>query len=194
MKLLIIFISSLLFFSCKTTQTLEHSDINPIKSYAAFYVHNDISNSNIFYYKLNHTKTIKSLNTDKTLKFHRAPISKTYKVSNSQNDQLVLIELPKGKYGLTEIGKYSKFIEPYNFEIEDGSVNYIGDFCISLINYTVPFLVKPRDYYKIKIFSDIDKINRELKLVTNQNINIIDKSIPTTEYIYPIFNKSLEIN
>lgn len=71
--------------------------------------------------------------------------------NNEAPVQLYFLKARKGTYYIYEVGKNSMYKPVYSFYIEEGKINYIGDFYLDVIRGRISNLTIGRDWYDLTV-------------------------------------------
>ena len=104
--------------------------------------------------------------------------------NNEAPVQLYFLKARKGTYYIYEVGKNSMYKPVYSFYIEEGKINYIGDFYLDVIRGTISNLTIGRDWYDLTVkdkFSDLSDFDlSEYKQYETVNASFEYKNEPWT--------------
>ena len=118
------------------------------------------------------------------------PMQQSCLVRNDESPvQYVCIALDSGFWGVNKIGKNSEYDYPsYSFTVEEGVVNYVGDFYISLVEGDVPLFALPKDWYTLSVADNHDAAYAEfLSRYPALSSYEMRNSASNTEELFPKF-------
>ena len=178
-KFSLIFLSlaiAVTLFSCKSLPTKYESSST---GYATFTVYCDWVGE--------------EFNLDKSGKYKGFPLkqdlyfvgdnSSSFKISPTEKEQTFDVLLDAGKYYLYRIGNFSDFMCRYEFKIEAGKRNYIGDIYINL-NYLYMDIFRIYDSYTYIVKDYFDEKVENLPALDDVD-GFINSCTPTEKEIHP---------
>ena len=132
--MLIIFLFSSCVSSVKVMRTNSDSRLGQNEGYIVLRIINPTANRIIdefFDVKGKRREGIEPLHLNSDLIIKKTPFSfSEFYVANSEPKQIVVLKARKGTYGIINVGKNSRYFNPYIFKVVPGVVNYAGDIVI----------------------------------------------------------------
>jgi hypothetical protein len=168
---LLLLVAFILFSSCASMGLLQEDlsleNLREDEGYVVMRIHNETAGKSLGFYSANGKELeIPELKLNSDIEIRRGPISfKSLVIKNDKNPQLVITKAKKGIYGIVKVGKYSDYMSAYLFTVEPGSVNYIGDIYLSLIEGGVPLFSKPKDYYSIAVVDNFESVQNDISSI-----------------------------
>ena len=162
LNLIILTCLTMLFVSCNTMpmKNVEKGVVlEDDWGYVIARVINPTAGKTIPYYTLDgEVNEYVKLNSD--IKFENANNSFTSFVveNNTAGKQIIFLSAKKGWYLIGKIGEESYYILNYEFKVNKGKINYIGDIYIDLVQGGITDLSIGQDWYDLTVkdnFSDL---------------------------------------
>ncbi len=196
--MLIIFLFSSCVSSVKVMRTNSDSRLEKNEGYIVLRIINPTANKIIdefFDAKGKRREGIEPLHLNSDLIIKRAPFSfSEFYIANSEPREIVVLKARKGTYGIINVGKNSRYFNPYIFKVVPGVVNYAGDIVIRG-KYRLGWK-KATDYYDLSIednFCEIQELRENsLVLLHCAEYEFIDQSkkVEITMPFYLKFKKT----